>query len=865
MKSSLGIIFILLTFISTISAQENVKFIKATSQKVAIKDGNQPISKWWDYLRKDVRPVVYHISKINQNRRVIFYTDIDSIVFDVTPNSTYNFRVLLNAKDTCYAKISTVIPSYYKEYENCKITRDTIPFLLGTDNYIHIKGKVNNSETLDFIFDTGAGVCLLNERGQKIVQLNLDGQTDNEGSSGFTVEQTSSSNHLQLSLLNWNNLPLLYIDYQNSINTDGVIGFNIFEDKVVEIDYEKNILIVHSQMPTNITGYSKHQLKHDNNGTFIEATLNNGTKDFTGWYLFDTGGNMNVMVGGDYATKNNLYGSMKNLGKSKATGNGKGFFENEIVELPILKICGFSISQVPIQLTRSDKNFYDQAGIIGNNILKRLNTLIDYPNATIYLKPNGLINEKFKKKDETTMNIIIGFLIAIPLLVFVVFLFKNSKRNILPKNNSNMHIKLFLGLFITLVGEVAFAQQTVPILKTNTTTLDFKERGILKKGEWQLAAHIELDIYEVSNKNIEQVITIYSDIDSLSITLMPNSVFDFIILWKNQTPFKTRISSRYNTYRKNCNKCVITSDTIPFKYGKGNRILIKGKINDGEDLDFLFDTGAEFIGLYQSGVKKNPNLLFNATGVAIGGGGQFEIKISDDNKLSISNLIWDNKAFYYSGEKLGNYDGVMGYKIFEDKVVEINFDQDIIIAHSSLPTMEQGYTKCRFEKRGELFFIELKLKIGNKTVAEWFDFDTGNTGNINIHDEFATKENLFGLLKKIGESTVKSADGAKRKTDEVILSKVHFGDYEFTDIPIFIEHPSKVENLPFPIVGIELISRFNVIMDYKNNYIYLKPNKYFYNSFKKKDDSKMYIIVGISITVILLGGLFFLYKRRIKS
>lgn len=44
-------------------AQENVKLVKATSPKVAIKDGNQPISKWWDYLQKDVKPVVYNISK----------------------------------------------------------------------------------------------------------------------------------------------------------------------------------------------------------------------------------------------------------------------------------------------------------------------------------------------------------------------------------------------------------------------------------------------------------------------------------------------------------------------------------------------------------------------------------------------------------------------------------------------------------------------------------------------------------------------------------------------------------------------------------------------------------------------------------
>jgi Aspartyl protease len=337
--------FILSTVGQITFAQDNIKLVKATTKRVAIKDGSQPITRWWEYLSTTVKPTIYHIAKINQDRRVTFYTDIDSISFDVKPNNNYNFKVLLNAKDTCFAQISTVIPTYYKECKNCNITNDTIPFILQNDHYIHIKGKVNNSETLDLIFDTGAGTCILNEKGQKKTNLNLDGQTDGEGTSGFTVEQTSSSNHLQISSLNWDNLSLAYIDYKGSINTDGVIGYNIFEDKIVEIDYEKSLLIIHSQLPTNTSEYTKQQVRHDLNGTYIQATLNNGEKNYTGWYLFDTGGSLTVEVSGDYATKNSLYGTMKNLGKSSSTGNGNGFFQTEIVSLPNLKLFEFTIPE----------------------------------------------------------------------------------------------------------------------------------------------------------------------------------------------------------------------------------------------------------------------------------------------------------------------------------------------------------------------------------------------------------------------------------------------------------------------------------------------------------------------------------------
>ncbi|MDN3677606.1 retropepsin-like aspartic protease [Flavobacterium paronense] len=430
MKSSIKIIIALfLCSINSCFAQQNIKIVQAKTQRVSIKDGDNPITKWWEYLQKDVKPVVYHIAKINQNRKVIFYTDIDSISFNVKPNNKYDFKVLLNAKDTCYAQISTVIPSYYKDCKNCKITSDTIPFTLGNDHYIHIKGKVNNSEIIDFIFDTGAGTCVLNERGQKIAKIKLDGQTDGEGTSGFTVDQTSSSNLLQLSALKWKNLSLTYIDYKGAINTDGVLGYNIFEDKVVEIDYEKKLLIIHSEMPTTIAGYSKQQIRHDLNGTFIQATLNNGVKDFTGWYLFDTGGSLTVQVSGDYAKNNELYSTMKNLGKSSATGNGKGFYQNEIVELPLLKLFGYSIPQVPIHISSSDKSFYGEAGIIGNNLLKRFNVIIDYPKATMYLKPNSLMALSFKKKDSKSLDLVVGLSLVATLLIILIFMYKRRKNS----------------------------------------------------------------------------------------------------------------------------------------------------------------------------------------------------------------------------------------------------------------------------------------------------------------------------------------------------------------------------------------------------------------------------------------------------
>jgi hypothetical protein len=422
------LVFLLLGQISM--AQQNLPLIKANSNKISIKDGDEPITKYWDYLTTAIKPVVYNVSKFNKKRKLTFYTDTDSISFEISPGEKYDFKVLLNSKDTCYAQISTIIPSYYKECDNCLITNDTIPFILGKDHYIHIKGKVNYSEALDLIFDTGASCVLLTETGLKKAKINLDGFTENQGTGGFTTEQTSSSNHLQLSALHWKNLPLLFIDYKGSLNADGVVGFNVFEDKVVEIDYNNSIMIIHSKLPLEKSGYTESKMRHNINGYFIQGTLNNGEKDCTGWFLFDTGGNLTVAVGGDFSTANQLYGTMKKLGSSSTSGTGSNILMSETDILPKLKLVDFVISGVPIQLQNSTGNFFGSAGIMGNGVLERFNVIIDYPNATIYLKPNYSFNKAFKK--AITSNLVIGFA-SIPGLLILGFLIR--KRVI--KNKSN--------------------------------------------------------------------------------------------------------------------------------------------------------------------------------------------------------------------------------------------------------------------------------------------------------------------------------------------------------------------------------------------------------------------------------------------
>lgn len=93
------------TFILLISAffsYSQVPVIRATSDKAFIQDGAGARKSSWS-LNPKLNPDIYE-SLTNGTKKITFYTDIDSISFQVKAGKDYNFIVLLNSTDTCHTR-----------------------------------------------------------------------------------------------------------------------------------------------------------------------------------------------------------------------------------------------------------------------------------------------------------------------------------------------------------------------------------------------------------------------------------------------------------------------------------------------------------------------------------------------------------------------------------------------------------------------------------------------------------------------------------------------------------------------------------------------------------------------------------------
>ncbi len=102
----IALLTLTILFSATIFAQQKLPLVKATSRKVDVQDGKIYQRSVWN-LSPEISPDVYFALEPVVEKKITFYTDIDSISFDVVPGNPYDFIILLNNKDTCYTRIST--------------------------------------------------------------------------------------------------------------------------------------------------------------------------------------------------------------------------------------------------------------------------------------------------------------------------------------------------------------------------------------------------------------------------------------------------------------------------------------------------------------------------------------------------------------------------------------------------------------------------------------------------------------------------------------------------------------------------------------------------------------------------------------
>ncbi len=395
---------------------------------------------------------------------------------------------------------------------------------------------------------------------------------------------------------------------------------------------------------------------------------------------------------------------------------------------------------------------------------------------------------------------------------------------------------------LLLTKQSLTAQQTLPILRSNSNTLSIRDGKIFRQHTWKLDPKAKPDIYYTGLPQKETKITFISDVDSISFDVKYGKTYDFIVLLKHKDTCYTMISANYEgiNHPIKLNRPANRPDTIPFTL-QNSRIYFKGQVNGKKDLTFQFDLGAggSFIN-YQSVTKAGIN--FDGKTLVTNTHGTNEEPTSSQNNICIAGLRWENVKVIQVKNMDKNEDLIIGNSLFADQIIELNYDQKILIVHHQLPDVSKGYSKheVRFEQHRPS--IEATIHLNGKAYTDWFLFDTGRAGTMMIGKSFVDKFGLWNDFNSIlswGDKKI------------VVIPKITIGQLSFTDIVTNAQDP-KSSSSRATLLGNELLNHFNVILDNPNGIIYLKPNSLqqkTYSDLNQLKTTGLYMLIGVLLFI----------------
>jgi hypothetical protein len=272
-----------------------------------------------------------------------------------------------------------------------------IPFQLYGHQLVIPAMISGTSDTLHFIFDTGAEVTVLHY-----------GLADTLHVQGKQKAGVTSTNNLMLKVgtatlnvlyLGKARLPFLKVYLENipefrngPLKIDGFIGVDLLKRYIVKIDYAQQQLVLYQPDAAirNITTAQLIPFRINFRTPVIEATiqLSNG-ESLTGNYHVTTGGDYGILFNWPYTEKNKLNERLVTLSTDQVPDLLK---VNNYVNsnIPALHISTHQLNKVPVSYCKEvndDGQTMEIAGAIGYEIWKQFSAvIINYGQKELYLQ-----------------------------------------------------------------------------------------------------------------------------------------------------------------------------------------------------------------------------------------------------------------------------------------------------------------------------------------------------------------------------------------------------------------------------------------------------------------------------------------------
>ncbi|WP_154402429.1 hypothetical protein [Mucilaginibacter endophyticus] len=382
---------------------------------------------------------------------------------------------------------------------------------------------------------------------------------------------------------------------------------------------------------------------------------------------------------------------------------------------------------------------------------------------------------------------------------------------------------IFLSACLLTVATVVNAQSKLPVIRATSKSVAINDGGFLDKNAWSLSPKTRPDIYTADRTRETKWVTFYTDIDSIRVKVKPGTRYDFIILLNGKDSCYTQVASAIPPVDKN--QTSAKNDTIPFKLTAYNAIAVKAVLNDTDTLNLHFDASSFDFHLTRDAIIKKTKLLPNQADVLAGKAKPNFNSMNKAQKLQMGTAVWYNQEMLPTGLSSREMDGRFAWNLFEGKQIEVDYDNNRIIIHNKTPKDLKGYERSKIGFIKSFPYATGTFEIAGKKYTGNFTMDTGSDQSLILDSAWVAKNNFPTDLKLIKSSTISDPRGVKYEMKIVEAPLFRLNGFPTANIPTLILSNKNPLGFEINYLGNGLLKRFNMILDFKNDYLYLKPNK----------------------------------------
>jgi hypothetical protein len=269
-----------------------------------------------------------------------------------------------------------------------------IPF--ETDGgHVFVLGRVQGSEPVWLTIDTGASGCLLDAEFASSVGLEASGQATAAGPAGevqgaYVRGASVTLPGIELRVATAQTMPLEFLSRGCGRRIVAILGYEFFDELVVELDYATRSMRLHDSDEFAYAGAGQSiPITMRSRQPYVRAVLETATaKSLAGEFVIDLGSAATLALAHEFDVQHGILAASGPALHESAGGVG-GRFDMDVARIVALRLGSFTITK-PVTLFPGGRMTEEgSAGNIGAGALKRFRVIIDYARNRMILEPTG--------------------------------------------------------------------------------------------------------------------------------------------------------------------------------------------------------------------------------------------------------------------------------------------------------------------------------------------------------------------------------------------------------------------------------------------------------------------------------------------